>query len=58
MAKKHYIHPSVMVVSLSPIQLMAGSQTEIPFDPGDGTEEALTNENNFWDEPSGGLWDD
>ena len=52
LSRKNYVTPTIHVCTLPGYSILAGSgDKELPFDPGDGTEEALS-------PSSHGLWDD
>lgn len=53
MKKKAYITPSSLCMQLHVTRMLASSTEELPFDPGDGTGEALTKGQrgyNVWDD--------
>ncbi len=51
MTKRLYTTPSIRVSEMLVEPFMNGSSDEtLPFDPGDGTEDALSKGNSFWDD--------
>ena len=51
--KKTYIIPMAQCLHVQMTGMLAGSNEELIFDPGDGTDEALTKEQHTYN-----VWDD
>lgn len=50
MMKKRYISPNIRVKVISAEPLLGDSTETLPFNPSDGTGEALSNDGSIWDE--------
>ena len=49
--KRTYEQPATRLLLLQGISLLTGSETTLPTDPTDGTEEALSKgDDDFWDD--------
>ena len=47
--RKQYTEPKMNVVSIQLGTILASSKETLPFDPGDGTEEALSKKHHTWE---------
>lgn len=54
--KSEYIKPLTKIKQYEFESILA--ESDVPFDPTDGTDEALGKDGNVWDFEGGSIWDD